>query len=429
MVTILDGGGGSKLADVAPHLRWNPIASLLEPLHIRACHKAFADCGCQVLQTLTYTTTPRLIRELIKLSSAPRPVRDALIDCVGGDTWSNNDVHGVLDNVSKLVADVAKEIGKESKDDIVQELLERNVKQAIRLARETKTESMRVALCVPPYGDSYDASDEWPQEEERFYGHLSRLADSETVDLVMIETMPSLRLAAVALRAFSSSKVPVWVSFVPISGKCGPYLLDGTPVATIPDWNAWNPGRIPDLVLFNCGSLAATDEAIDKVHARLGKVGAYPNNEATDTDVQHEPYRWEDIVQDWFEPEDSEADDTSTTDGGEEAGHEESSDDGEPSFSSGASSQPYSKELGDTMERMNTLIKKWIRKKNLVAIGGCCGVDEDQMASVCVTVDKCGNASETADNAVKATKRRRKCCHKREVRAKSGEGACQASAG
>ena len=103
---------------------------------------------------------------------------------------------------------------------------------AVALARRAAADAPRtiwVAGSMPPLEDCY-RPDRVPSDEElarEHREHARHLADAG-VDLLLLETLNTVREARAALAAAEDTRLPVWLSFV-----CGPdaRLLSGEPLA------------------------------------------------------------------------------------------------------------------------------------------------------------------------------------------------------
>lgn len=155
-------------------------------------------------------------------------------------------------------------------------------KKAVRIARKARREKnplIRVAGSIAPVEDCFSpelvpASDAALVEEHRI---MARWLDEARVDIILIETMNTLREALCALQATKEeSKKYAWVSIVP---KDGETMLDGTPldyaVARLKEGGA-------HLVALNCAPVSVMMAALpifSKAAKKAGVwFGCYPNS-------------------------------------------------------------------------------------------------------------------------------------------------------
>jgi S-methylmethionine-dependent homocysteine/selenocysteine methylase len=160
-------------------------------------------------------------------------------------------------------------------------------KKAVRIARKARREKnplIRVAGSIAPVEDCFSpelvpASDAALVEEHRI---MARWLDEARVDIILIETMSTLREALCALQAAKEeSDKYVWVSIVPKDGEGigdEPTMLDGTPldyaVARLKEGGA-------HLVALNCAPVSTMYRSMhifSKAAKRAGVFfGCYPN--------------------------------------------------------------------------------------------------------------------------------------------------------
>ncbi len=154
-------------------------------------------------------------------------------------------------------------------------------KKAVRIARKARREKnplIRVAGSIAPVEDCFSpelvpASDAALVEEHRV---MARWLDEARVDIILIETMNTLREALCALAAAKAeSEKYVWVSLVP---KDGETMLDGTPLDYAVKRLAEGGAH---LVALNCAPLTTIMDAMPVFSkaARRAMVwfGCYPN--------------------------------------------------------------------------------------------------------------------------------------------------------
>lgn len=134
---------------------------------------------------------------------------------------------------------------------------------------------VRVAGSVAPVEDCFrpdlvPSDDELRAEHRWLAVELLRAG----VDLVLVETMNTVREARIAVAESVAAGARTWVSFV-----CGPEarLLSGEPLA---EAARAAEGEGAAAVLVNCTRLADTEESLDALRAAYtGPIGAYPNVE------------------------------------------------------------------------------------------------------------------------------------------------------
>ncbi len=154
-------------------------------------------------------------------------------------------------------------------------------KKAVRIARKArrmKDRGQQVAGSIAPVEDCFSpelvpASDAALVEEHRV---MARWLDEARVDIILIETMSTLREALCALQAAKEeSEKYVWVSIVP---KDGETMLDGTPldyaVQRLKEGGA-------HLVSLNCAPVSTILSALPVFSKAAKKAGVwfgcYPN--------------------------------------------------------------------------------------------------------------------------------------------------------
>ncbi|HWF44895.1 MAG TPA: homocysteine S-methyltransferase family protein [Candidatus Kapabacteria bacterium] len=154
-------------------------------------------------------------------------------------------------------------------------------KKAVRIARKARREKnplIRVAGSIAPVEDCFSpelvpASDAALVEEHRV---MARWLDEARVDIILIETMNTLREALCALEAVKAeSERYAWVSLVP---KDGESMLDGTPIDYAVQRLAENGAH---LIALNCAPVSTILDAlliVSKAAKRAGVwFGCYPN--------------------------------------------------------------------------------------------------------------------------------------------------------
>ncbi|MEV1114892.1 homocysteine S-methyltransferase family protein [Actinosynnema sp. NPDC049800] len=147
------------------------------------------------------------------------------------------------------------------------------VAQAAR--RSAEAPDALIGASMAPVEDCY-RPDLVPPDDELRREHLwlaTELARAR-VDLVLVETMNTLREARIALEAVRSVGIRAWVSFVCADGAT---LLSGEDLGraarAVEEEGA-------DAVLVNCTPFAETERCLEALRANCaGAIGAYPNLE------------------------------------------------------------------------------------------------------------------------------------------------------
>ncbi len=202
--TLLDGALGSELdrrGVATPLPLWSAAALESAPGTVAAIHADYVAAGCRVLTANTFRTTPRAA------AKAGRSAKDAA-------AWTERAM-----SLARAAADAAP-----------------------------RDRPVAVAGAIAPLEDCY-RHDLAPADAaaEREHGAQARILAEEGADLLLIETMNTVREARAALAgARRTTRLPVWVSLIP-----GPdlTLLDGTPLGEA--LRAIAADR-PDAILANC---------------------------------------------------------------------------------------------------------------------------------------------------------------------------------
>ncbi len=227
---LLDGPTGTELGRSGVDLSlpgWSASAVEMHPEIVRWIHVDYLDAGAEILTANTFRTTPRALRHA----------------------------------------------GEESPDLHAEQL----TAIAVQLAREAIAERGResnafVAGALAPLEDCYrpdlvPSIDDLRREHSAQVGFLARAG----VDLVLVETMNTLREAAEATRAATAAGLPAWTSFVVGPGG---KLLSGEPIEEAAR-AAIDAGA--GAVLVNCSSLDDTGEAVVRLAGLSVPFGAYAN--------------------------------------------------------------------------------------------------------------------------------------------------------
>ena len=164
---------------------------------------------------------------------------------------------------------------------------------AVSLARAAVAQSKRaawVAGSMSPLEDCYSPALVPPDDELRAeHGEMARALAAAGCDVLLVETMNSIREAVIAAEAAQATGRPVCVSLVvgvdgrppdqvtagQAAGTAPMRLLSGEAIATAA---AALHDRPPDVILVNCVPLAHIDRAFDELRAAAaGPIGLYAN--------------------------------------------------------------------------------------------------------------------------------------------------------
>jgi homocysteine S-methyltransferase len=249
---LLDGALGTELArrgiDTTLPL-WSARALIDSPEVVAQIHHDYLLAGAQVLTANTFRTNPRTLR------------RAGIAD--GGRELT----HKAVAIAKRAIANWRLEIGRQSPISNFQTLL--------------------VAGSMAPAEDCYSPelvpSDEELREE---HGALARNLADAGCDLILVETMNTIREAAIAAQSAASTGLPLWVSFT-LNERND--LLSGETLADAVQ--AVLPFQ-PQAVLVNCIPVAQIASALsvlrDATHLRGAShlsLGAYGNVGHVDDEV------------------------------------------------------------------------------------------------------------------------------------------------
>ena len=147
--------------------------------------------------------------------------------------------------------------------------------RALAEAHEAKAQAGRglIAGSMGPLGESYRPDLTPPVAVSApLYAEKARILGPH-VDVILIETIPSLDLARGALQGAAAAGKPVWLS-VSVNDRDGTRLRSGEPVAGLAEVLAETPAQA---VLANCSMPEAMAAAMGEL-AKLGlPFGAYAN--------------------------------------------------------------------------------------------------------------------------------------------------------
>jgi S-methylmethionine-dependent homocysteine/selenocysteine methylase len=241
---LLDGATGTELqrrgVDTGLPL-WSARALIEAPATLRAIHADYISAGADIITTNTFRTQRRTL-ERAGIGSRAR-------------------------ELTQLAVQIA------------------------RAAAHTADRKIFIAGSISPVEDCY-APERVPPNGELWIEHaeLARDLAQAGCDLLLVETMNTIREAVIALRCAATTGLPVGVSFV-----VGPAGLppDQVNVASVDETSA-NPKLLsgesiaeavaavrafhPALIMINCVPLAYIDRAFEELRAaHAGPIGIYAN--------------------------------------------------------------------------------------------------------------------------------------------------------
>lgn len=224
-LTLLDGGMGTTLKEhglVLPPTIWSAAALVEAPDVVRDCHVAFIDAGADLIISNTYATVPNLL-------------------------------------------------ALEHLDDRMEEL----VAMAMALAQQARDSAgdVRIAGSLAPLGHSYRPDLVGPDDENLTSYRRIVAAMGDVPDVLLCETMSSVREASAAAVAATETGRETWVSFTLGSDGTGS-LLSGE---SAKDAAEAMLDLGVDTVLFNCSEPEAITAAIHAVADLSIATGGYPN--------------------------------------------------------------------------------------------------------------------------------------------------------
>jgi S-methylmethionine-dependent homocysteine/selenocysteine methylase len=255
---LLDGGLGTEIlrqgacAEVG---LWAVAPLLNAPESLRQIHETYVAAGAEVLTTATFRTSGRSLAAIGRGADADRLTRGAV-----------------------RIAQEARE-------------------------RSRADRSVAIAGSLAPVGDCYRPA-EVPGDDVLLEEHRTqarRLADAG-VDLLLAETMNTVREARAALVAGLETGLPVWVSLVCGDGA---RLLSGETLKQAAD--ALMP-LAPAALLVNCSTPERTTAAITALRGPHSvPLGAYANNGEPDEEAgwrfngQYPPARYAAEARGWLD--------------------------------------------------------------------------------------------------------------------------------
>ncbi|HKZ53063.1 MAG TPA: homocysteine S-methyltransferase family protein [Candidatus Acidoferrales bacterium] len=229
---LLDGGVGTEILRRGVYWRCHGMEQ--KPEAVEAVHSDYIAAGADVITTNTFQLTRRSYLNLYYSLDHMRRIG----------------APGLEHRAAELTA------------------------QAVALAQKARTKSKRevaIAGSVSPLNHCYRPDLVRPDDELRS-GHAETTAQlaKAGVDLILLETMNTIREARVACEAARDTGLPVWLSFVVGADA---RLLSGEALADAV--RAVEPLE-PEVVLVNCGPPEDITAALTELRRhRKGLVGAY----------------------------------------------------------------------------------------------------------------------------------------------------------
>ena len=245
---VLDGAMGSELLrrGISTHLPlWSAQALVDRPDVVGAIHEDHLSAGAEVITSNTFRTNPRTLE-----------------NCGLGERQQE---------LTALAVNLAREA----------------------IQRASAGERALVAGSMAPVEDCYRPDLVPPDADlEREHTQLAQSLAAAGSDLILVETMNTLREARAALKAASDTGLPVWVSFVVGEDL---RLLSGEDLAraarTVVDEGA-------RAVLVNCAAVPVVGQALKKLRASVDlPCGLYPNHGTVDP---QDGWKSNALDPDWF---------------------------------------------------------------------------------------------------------------------------------
>lgn len=225
-IVLLDGGMGQELLKRSrskPTPLWSAQVLMDEPQIVKAVHRDYIDAGARVLTLNSYSATPeRLAREGVPEMFEP---------------------------------------------------LQRRAIELAQAARDESGQDVAIAGCLPPLMASYRpdlvTDRNWARD---MYSRIAEL-QAPHVDVILCETLASVREVGAAVEAAKATGKPVWLAMTLKDGAHA-QLRSGEPLAAgIAEAKACGA----DAILLNC----SWPETIDAAFAELERCGlpygAYAN--------------------------------------------------------------------------------------------------------------------------------------------------------
>ncbi len=248
---VLDGGMGHLLRRMGVQISGAfgsserflgvALANTTQPEVVERAHAMYIESGATVITTNSYACVPR---------------------CLG-----IAEENGVIER-SKLLLHI-RAAGE----------------RAARARDMAKNPNVRVAGCIPPLGPSYRA--DLVGEAEELKSDYKFIAESIApfCDVLLCETMASVREGKAAAAAAAATGLPVWLSWT-LSDESHGQLRSGECLSLAASVSAECKGV--EAVLVNCQSVDATSAAIPTLRRALPDsiaVGAYANGMVVHVDT------------------------------------------------------------------------------------------------------------------------------------------------
>ena len=229
-IILLDGGMGQELiarSAEPPSPLWSAAIMEREPGLVEAVHRDFIAAGARVVTLNAYSATPeRLAREM---------------DASGVD--------GRFEGLQRAAIEVA------------------------RAARAGSPHPVAIAGCLPPLGGSYhSAAAPDPAAMRATYERIVA-TQGPACDVMLAETMSSVREASTAARAIRAAGHRAWIAFS-VDDADGTRLRSGEPLA---EGCAAVRDEGIEAVLLNCSRPEAIGAGLDALAATGLPFGAYAN--------------------------------------------------------------------------------------------------------------------------------------------------------
>jgi S-methylmethionine-dependent homocysteine/selenocysteine methylase len=237
-IILLDGALGTELERRGVSTRlplWSAQAVLDAPEHVRAIHEEYARAGADILTAATFRTTPRAV-------NAAR---------AGGGATAGLDALTLTRAAIALCAEARAAVG--GKEGAAREIL--------------------IAGSIAPLEDCY-APDRAPDAAvaEREHAEQARRLAEAGADLLLVETMGTIREAVAAVTGAARTGLPLLVSFI---CRDGATLLGGDPLA---DAVRAVEGAGVDAILVNCTGVNAMAAGLDTLSRSTSlPIGCFPN--------------------------------------------------------------------------------------------------------------------------------------------------------
>lgn len=257
-ITILDGGMGHLLRRRGVEIKGEigtmqrflgvALANVNQPELVRDCHLEYLDAGADVIATNNYACVP------------------SAIELSGDGSWS-------------VVSNAITQSGICAREAVKLHSAKANP------AGTSRAPSGRIAGCLPPLNESYRADRVAPDHElqDGYAKIVSTIAPHS--NLLLCETMSSIRESKFAVEAAATADLPVWVAWT-LHEEASGNLRSGEGIADA----VRAVGGVKNLkaCLFNCCSHESIVAAIPVVKQTLHEmgrgdvqIGAYANGFVT----------------------------------------------------------------------------------------------------------------------------------------------------